>query len=200
MGGACGPTGSSGGARLLRGGSASGAALLEPVALAIHLRDVDMVGDAVEQGAGEALAGEDRGPFLEGQVGGDDGGAVFVAPAEDIEQQLAAGLRQGNVAEFVDDQQVHLGELVLEAEQPLLVARLHHLVDQMGGGGEAHGEALLAGGEAEGQRDVRLAAAARSEQDRVLPAVQRYNCRDRLHTSQPQKQLLDRQKRDISYR
>ena len=37
-----------------------------------------MVGDAVEQRAGEALAGEDRGPFLEGQVRGDDGGAVFV--------------------------------------------------------------------------------------------------------------------------
>ena len=36
-----------------------------------------MMGDAVEQRAGEPLAGEDRGPFLEGQVGGDDGGAVF---------------------------------------------------------------------------------------------------------------------------
>ena len=29
-----------------------------------------MVSDAVEQGAGEALAGEHRGPFLEGQVRG----------------------------------------------------------------------------------------------------------------------------------
>ncbi len=51
-----------------------------------------MVGEAVEQGAGETFAGEDRGPFLEGQVGGGDGGAVLVAPAEDIEQQLTAGL------------------------------------------------------------------------------------------------------------
>ena len=32
------------------------------------LQDMDMVGDAVEQRAGEALAGEDRRPFLEGQV------------------------------------------------------------------------------------------------------------------------------------
>ena len=56
-----------------------------------------MVGDAVEQRAGEALAGEDRGPFLEGQVRGDDGGAVLVAPAEDVEQELASGLRQGHV-------------------------------------------------------------------------------------------------------
>ena len=35
------------------------------------------MGDAVEQGAGETLAGEDRGPFLEGQVGGDDGGTAL---------------------------------------------------------------------------------------------------------------------------
>ena len=47
-----------------------------------------MVGDAVEQGAGEALAGEDGGPFLEGQVRGDDCGAVFVAPAEDVERDI----------------------------------------------------------------------------------------------------------------
>ena len=83
-----------------------------------------MVGDAVEQGAGEALAGEDGGPFLEGQVRGDDCGAVFVAPAEDVEQQLASGLRQGHVSEFVDDQEADLGELGLEAEQSLLVARV----------------------------------------------------------------------------
>ena len=92
-------------------------ALLEPVALAVHLQDMDVVGDAVEQCAGEALAGEDRGPFLEGQVRGHDGCAVFVAAAEDIEQQLASGLREGYVAELVDDQQADLGELVLEAEQ-----------------------------------------------------------------------------------
>ena len=47
----------------------------------------------------------------------------------------------------------------LEAEQSLLVARLDHLVDQLGGGGEADGEALLASGKPEGQGDVRLADA-----------------------------------------
>ena len=74
-----------------------------------------MMGDAVEQRAGEALAGEHRGPFLERQVRGHDGGAVLVAPAEDVEQQLASGLRQGHVSELVDDQQADPGELVLVA-------------------------------------------------------------------------------------
>ena len=66
VGGACGPTGTSGG--LFGRALASRSALPEPVALAVHLQDMDMVGDAVEQRAGEALAGEDRRPFLEGQV------------------------------------------------------------------------------------------------------------------------------------
>ena len=85
---------------------ASRPALPEPVVLAVHFQDVDMMGDAVEQRAGEALAGEHRRPFLEWQVGGDDSGAVLVVPAEDVEQQLASGLRQGHVAEFVDDQEI----------------------------------------------------------------------------------------------
>ena len=76
-----------------------------------------MVGDAVEQRAGEALAGEDRGPFLEGQVRGDDCGAVFVAAVEDVEKQLASALREGHVSEFVDDQPADPGDLVLEAEK-----------------------------------------------------------------------------------
>ena len=80
----------------------SGSALLEPVALAVHFQDMDMVGDAVEERAGETLAGEHRGPFLEGQVRGHDGGAVLLAPAEDVEQQLASGLRERHVAELVE--------------------------------------------------------------------------------------------------
>ncbi len=40
--------------------------------------------------AGQAFAGEDRGPLLEGHVRGNDGGAALVALAEDLEQQLAA--------------------------------------------------------------------------------------------------------------
>ena len=46
------------------------AALLEAVAVAVHLQDVDVMGNAVEQSAGEAFRAEDLGPFLEGQVAG----------------------------------------------------------------------------------------------------------------------------------
>ena len=48
------------------------AALAEPEALAVHLEDLDVVGQAVEDGAGQALRAEDLGPLVEGQVRGDD--------------------------------------------------------------------------------------------------------------------------------
>ena len=78
-----------------------------------------MVGDAVEQRAGEALAGEDRRPFLEGQVGGHDGGAVLVAPAEDVEQQFASSLREGHV--WI---RVRLQDRVDDAGEPSSLGRL----------------------------------------------------------------------------
>jgi hypothetical protein len=43
------------------------AALLEAVGVGVHLQDVDVVGDAVQQSTGESLGAEDLGPFIEGQ-------------------------------------------------------------------------------------------------------------------------------------
>lgn len=45
------------------------AALVEPEALAVHLKVMDMVGDAVEQGAAETFGAEALVPFIEGQLG-----------------------------------------------------------------------------------------------------------------------------------
>jgi hypothetical protein len=50
------------------GRSSFAAALLEPVAVAVHLKDVYVMGKPVEQSAGEPFGAEDLGPFLEGQV------------------------------------------------------------------------------------------------------------------------------------
>jgi hypothetical protein len=67
VGGASGPSGSSG-CRSVGLGFDFGFALLEPEALAIHLEDMDVVCQAVEERAGEAFRTEDLGPFIEGQV------------------------------------------------------------------------------------------------------------------------------------
>ena len=76
-----------------------------------------MVGEPVEQGSGQPFRAEDLGPFLEGQVAGHQRRAAFVALAEDLEEQLGAGLGQRHEAQFIDDQQFVAGDLLLKAQQ-----------------------------------------------------------------------------------
>ena len=97
--------------------------------------------------------------------------AAFVALAEHLEEQFGAGLGQRHEAQFIDDEQFVAGDLLLEAEQLLLVAGLDQLADQGGGGGEAHAMAALAGSQAESQGDVRLARATRYRN--IMPIVRR---------------------------
>lgn len=50
-----------------------------------------MVRAAVEECAGKTLAAEYLGPFVDGEVAGDHGGAPFVALGEVVEEQFGAG-------------------------------------------------------------------------------------------------------------
>ena len=81
-----------------------------------------MVGEAVQQGAGQPLRAEDLGPLVEGKVGGHQDGAPLVALAEDLEEQLRPGGGQGDETQLVDDQQAEAGKLSLEVEQTPLVS------------------------------------------------------------------------------
>src|SRR3954469_14736583 len=72
--------------------------VLQAVGLAVHFEDVNVVGQPIEQRAGETLGTEHAGPFLERQVGGEEGRAALMALAEDLEQQLRSGLRERHVA------------------------------------------------------------------------------------------------------
>ena len=63
-------------------------ALLEPLVLPIHLKDVGVVGEAVEERVGQALCSEYLGPLIEGNIGGHQGGGSLIALAEDLEEKL----------------------------------------------------------------------------------------------------------------
>ena len=58
-------------------------ALFETVAVAVHLQDMDMVGEPVEQCSGQTFGTEHLGPFVEGQIAGYQGGAA-VAECDDV--------------------------------------------------------------------------------------------------------------------
>src|ERR1700731_3323801 len=86
----------------------------EPIALAVHLQDVDMMGEPVEQGAGEPFRAEYGSPFIERQVAGDQRGATFIALAEHLEEQFRANCRERHMAQIVDDQQLACVAVLLQ--------------------------------------------------------------------------------------
>src|SRR5699024_11225541 len=114
---------------------AAGSALGEPIGLAVHLEDVDVMGEPIEERAGQALLAEGRRPLVEGQVRGDDGGGALVPLADQLEEQLCAGLRERHEAELVDDQELMAGELALQPQEAPLVPGLDEVVDDGRGGG-----------------------------------------------------------------
>src|SRR3954447_280158 len=91
-----------------------------------------------------------------------------MALAEDLEQQLCSGLRQRHVAQFINDQQLCGGEVLLQSQKAALVARLLQLMDEAGGSSEGNREAALAGSKPQGQGNVGLPGAAVAENDNVV--------------------------------
>jgi hypothetical protein len=88
----------------------------EPEAVAVHLEDMDVMREAVEERAGEPLGAEHGRPLVERQIARDQRAASFVALAEDLEQQLGPSRRERHIAEFVYDQELVAGELTLKTQ------------------------------------------------------------------------------------
>ena len=125
--------------------------VLEAVAFAIGFEDMDPVGEPIQEGAGEAFAAHDFGPFLEGQVGGDDHRTALIGLADDIEKQFRARFGERDVAELVEDDQIQSLKLARQALERSAFLGFEELGDQAGGGEEAHALALATGGKAQGR-------------------------------------------------
>src|SRR5271155_2796899 len=90
-------------------------AVLEAPALVPGLDDVAVMGEAIEERRGHLGIAEHARPFAEGEIGGDKDRGALVEPADEVEEKLAAGLGEGEIAEFVEDDEVEAGEIVGDA-------------------------------------------------------------------------------------
>ena len=85
---------------------------LEAPALVSGLDDVAVVGEPVGQRGRHLGVAEYGGPFAEVEVRRDNHRRTFVEAADQVEQELAAGLGEGEIAEFVEDQEVEAAQEV----------------------------------------------------------------------------------------
>src|SRR5258708_11066815 len=98
--------------------------LAESVALAIHLEDVAVMAEAVEQRRRHPLPLEDLAPLAERQVRRHQQAASLVSIGEDAEQQLDAAPTHRHVSQFVADQEMGLLELAQESVHRVLLLLL----------------------------------------------------------------------------
>ena len=75
-------------------------AAFEAPGVVAGLDDVAVMCQPVEQGGGHLSVAEHARPFAEGEVGGDDDRGALVEPADEVEQELPAGLSEWQIAEF----------------------------------------------------------------------------------------------------
>src|SRR3954471_20450689 len=107
-----------------------------------------------------------------------------MALAEDLEQQLRAGLGEWHIAQFIDDQQLCGGEVLLQSQQAALVARFLELMDKASGGSEGNREPPLTGSKTQSQGNMGLPRTAVAQHDDVIA------CNHELAARQLQDQRL----------
>src|SRR4029077_5243065 len=93
-------------------------AVFEAPGLVAGFDDFAVMRQSIEQRGRHLGVCEDAWPFAEGQVGRDDDGGALVKAADQMEEQLAAGLGEREIAEFVEDDEVEPGQVIGEAALP----------------------------------------------------------------------------------
>jgi len=83
-------------------------------ALVAGFDDVAVMGQAIEQGGGHFGVAEDAWPFAEAEVGGDDHRDLLIEVADQVEQELTAGLGEGEIAKLVENDEVEACESICD--------------------------------------------------------------------------------------
>lgn len=93
----------------------------------------------VQQRACQAFCAKGFSPLFEWEVAVDEGSSALVALRDQREQQLCTRLAKRHEAQFIDDQQAHLGGLTPQSQHALLVSRPHQLIHWSGRSNEGDG-------------------------------------------------------------
>jgi hypothetical protein len=124
--------------------------------------DVTAVCEAIEERRRHLGVAEHRGPLAEAEVGRDDDAGAFVQLAQQMEEQGSAGGAERQVAKFVEDDEIGMGEPRCDLPSLSLALFLFEGVDEFDGGEEPDAFAVMFDGlDAHGRCEVSFARAGR---------------------------------------
>jgi hypothetical protein len=153
---------------------------------------VCLVGEPVEYSLAEPCVAEDLGPLREGHIGGDDDGGLFGSLGDGLEEQFGGDFGERNVAEFIDEDQIHAGPAGQHSAQVLLPLCLDELVDQRSGSRKAHSPTLPTGSDSQAGGKMTLAGARISERQDRLGRVRDSRLRPRRGCGRPGGAAIER--------
>lgn len=132
-----------------------------------------VVAEAVKDGAGEGgVVVEGGGPLGGDFIGGQDDGGTFVAGADDLEEEVAAMLVEGEVAQFVEDEEVGVGVLTQSSWQTVGDHGGLQAIDDVDGVGEEDIFSGKGGGVADGGGEVGFSESGVAEEQEVFFALE----------------------------
>src|SRR5208282_4105208 len=177
-----------------RGGSG---AVLEAPAFVAGLGDVAVVSEAVEQRGRHLWIAEHARPFAEGEVGRDDDRGALIETADEMEQQLPAGLGEGEIAEFVEDDEVEAREIIGEPSLAASARLSLELIDEIDGGEEAPAQSGSDAASRDGDGQMRLARSGSPDQDDVALLGDEAAGGEVAHESLVDRRVLEREVVDV---
>ena len=183
-GGTCGPTGSSVGwvvGSVSQSGFDATTALVEPVAVTVHLELLTWWVRRSRSALGEKREPNTSVPFVEGQIGGDQGQSPARSVRLNTSQQPAPVLDIGIEAEFVDDQKLVGARASSRKNLSSCLSSRASMSSSTSaaGGDEDRPRGPSAGRQAETEGDVESLAGP------TLPSAMRFSRRSMVHRSAP---------------
>ena len=132
----------------------------------IELHHASPFQDTVDDGRGQIVVVEDRSPLPRVLVGREDHRAALQVPVvDDVEQDVGGVRTVGEVADFVDDQDVGVSVARQGLRKPAGTEGGGQLVDQLRGGDEEGIESVLDGSVGDGDRQMGLSATGLTDED-----------------------------------
>jgi len=140
-----------------------------------------VVEKTVQQGGGHgSITCENTGPVLEGDIGGDGDGAVLVAFGDNLEQELSTSLIEGEVSQFVNNQESRVLVTLNFASQLTAGFCGAEAVDYINSSSKQDAVAGQASGMAQGGGQMGFSDTRRPEQDHIGAAAQEVECQEML--------------------
>ncbi len=146
--------------------------LLKEATLVAGFDDVAVVSEPIQQGSSQLGVAKHARPFGEAQVGGDHHTGVLVELGQQVKQQRPAGLAERQIAQFIENHQIHAQQGSGDAPGLAVVLLALQQVDQVDRGVETHTLAVQ-GDAGYGQRSgqVGLTGARATDEHHILRAV-----------------------------